>query len=82
MLRVVWGFMWTMVLGGSEKFLKLDKVASRFKFVFFERRELTYTGIHFKQWDDMDIEYDQIGYIEKIKPMCVQKERRSTRILQ
>ena len=63
--------------GGSEKFLKmLDKVASRFKFGSFERREFTYTGIHFKQWDDKSIEYDQIDYVGKIKPICVQKERR------
>ena len=63
--------------GGSGVFLEmLDRVRKRFKFGTFEKGEFTYTGIHFKQWDDMSIEYDQIEYVEKIKPISILKERR------
>eukprot|EP00435_Cladocopium_sp_Y103_P009579 s5005_g2.t1 len=64
--------------GGSPKFMAmLERVEKRFKFGSFETGEFKYTGIHFKQWDDGSIEYDQKGYIEKIEPISIPKERRS-----
>ena len=61
---------------GDEKFLAmLKRVESRFKFGSFEKRSFKYTGIDFRQWDDCSIEYDQIGYIEKIAPISVTKGR-------
>lgn len=53
----------------------LKRVVARFKFGAFERRELKYTGIHFRR-DDGSIEYDQISYIEKIQPVSIEKPRR------
>ena len=38
--------------------------------------EFKYTGIHFKQWDDGSIEYDQKGYIEKLEPILSSKDRK------
>ena len=64
--------------GGSPEFLEmLRRVEKRFKFGTFETGEFKYTGIHFKQWDDGSIEYDQKAYIEKIEPIVIPKERRS-----
>ena len=37
--------------------------------------KFTYTGIHFRQWDDGSIEYDQGSYIEKIGPIVLGKGR-------
>ena len=54
----------------------LRKVEARFKFGAFEQGEFTHTGIHFRQWDDGSIEYDQIPYIEKISPIALGKGRR------
>ena len=66
------------IAGGDEKFLAmLKRVESRFKFGSFEKPSFKYTGIDFRQWDDCSIEYDQIGYIEKIAPISVTKGRRS-----
>ena len=63
--------------GGSPKFMTmLKKVEARFKFGAFETGDFTYTGIRFKQWDDFSIEYDQIGYVEKIPPISLGKGRR------
>eukprot|EP00435_Cladocopium_sp_Y103_P064515 s837_g26.t1 len=65
------------IAGGDETFLAmLKRVEARFKFGAFERREFKYTGIHFRQWDDGSIEYDQIAYIEKIQPVSIEKSRR------
>ena len=63
--------------GGSPLFMEmLKKVEARFKFGAFEQGEFTYTGIHFRQWDDGSIEYDQIPYVEKINPIILGKGRR------
>jgi hypothetical protein len=49
------------IAGGDKKFHDmLRRVENRFKFGAFEKGEFKYTGIHFKQWDDCSIEYDQI----------------------
>ena len=64
--------------GGSVAFHQmLKRVENRFKFGSFEQKEFTYTGIHFKQWDDGTIEYDQVGYVEKICPINIEKSRRN-----
>ena len=64
--------------GGNEAFMNmLSRVEKRFKFGSFETGEFKYTGIHFKQWDDGSIEFDQIDYIEKITPINIGKSRRS-----
>ena len=63
--------------GGSDKFMKmLAGVEARFKFGAFDKGEFTYTGIRFRQWDDFSIEYDQIEYIEKIKPIVLGRGRK------
>eukprot|EP00435_Cladocopium_sp_Y103_P017364 s1359_g4.t1 len=63
--------------GGTPEFMDmLQRVEKRFKFGSFETGEFKYTGIHFKQWDDGSIEYDQKGYVEKIEPIVISKERR------
>lgn len=63
--------------GGTPEFMEmLKRVEKRFKIGSFESGEFKYTGIHFKQWDDGSIEYDQKGYVEKIEPISVSKERR------
>eukprot|EP00435_Cladocopium_sp_Y103_P015740 s2941_g3.t2 len=54
----------------------LKRIESRFKFGSFEKREFKYTGVHFRQWDDFSIEYDQIEYIERISPVTIEKSRR------
>ena len=65
------------IAGGDKEFQAMIKrVEARFKFGAFERGEFKYTGIHFKQWDDYSIEYDQISYIEKISPISISKVRR------
>ena len=65
------------VAGGSQKFMDmLKRVEARFKFGSFEKGEFVYTGIRFRQWDDGSIEYDQIPYIEKISPICLDKGRK------
>ena len=65
------------IAGGDEKFhAMLKRLESRFKFGSFERKEFKYTGIHFKQWDDYSIEYDQVAYIDKISPISIPKSRR------
>ena len=65
------------IAGGDKKFHDmLRRVENRFKFGAFEKGEFKYTGIHFKQWDDCSIEYDQIEYIDKISPISVPKTRR------
>lgn len=47
--------------GGNEAFrAMLKRVEQRFKFGSFGTRKFKNTGIHFKQWDDGSIEYDQI----------------------
>eukprot|EP00435_Cladocopium_sp_Y103_P042096 s835_g11.t1 len=64
--------------GGNKAFMDmLGRVEKRFKFGAFETGEFKYTGIHFKQWDDGSIEYDQIEYVEKIQPIPISKSRRS-----
>ena len=64
--------------GGNEAFMNmLNRVEKRFKFGSFETGEFKYTGIHFKQWDDGSIEFDQMDYIEKIAPINIGKSRRS-----
>ena len=64
--------------GGDMEFMKmLKRVESRFKFGAFDRGEFTYTGIHFRQWDDGSIEYDQVGYFDKMQPIQVDKSRRA-----
>ena len=66
------------IAGGDSVFMAmLKRVEARFKFGAFERREFKYTGIHFRQWDDYSIEYDQIEYIERINPVTIEKSRRS-----
>ena len=66
------------IAGGDSQFLKmLKRVEARFKFGAYETKEFTYTGIHFKQWHDGSIEYDQKHYIEKIKPIELQKGRKT-----
>ena len=63
--------------GGSPKFMAmLKRVEARFKFGAFEQGEFTYTGIHFRQWDDGSIEYDQVPYIEKISPIVLGRGRK------
>ena len=63
--------------GGSDKFMKmLAGVEARFKFGAFDKGEFTYTGIRFRQRDDFSIEYDQIEYIEKIKPIVLGRGRK------
>ena len=63
--------------GGSPKFMDmLRRVEKKFKFGAFEEGEFTYTGIHFRQWDDGSIEYDQVPYIEKIQPIALGKGRK------
>lgn len=65
------------IAGGDQAFLDmLKRVEDRFKFGAFDRTEFVYTGIHFKQWDDGSIEYDQIKYIEGISFIAVEKQRR------
>eukprot|EP00435_Cladocopium_sp_Y103_P049059 s1658_g14.t1 len=65
------------IAGGDQEFLAmLKRIESRFKFGSFEKREFKYTGIHFRQWDDFSIEYDQIEYIERISPVIIEKSRR------
>lgn len=54
------------------------RVEQRFAFGAFECGEFKYTGIHFKQWDDGSIEYDQKAYIEKVEPIQIDKQRRLT----
>jgi hypothetical protein len=64
--------------GGNQAFMSmLKRVEKRFKFGSFETGEFKYTGIHFKQWDDGSIEFDQIEYVEKIQPIPIQKGRRN-----
>ena len=64
--------------GGNEAFrAMLKRVEQRFKFGSFETGEFKYTGIHFKQWDDGSIEYDQVAYIDKISPISVSKSRKN-----
>ena len=66
------------IAGGDSVFMAmLKRVEARFKFGAFERREFKYTGIHFRQWDDYSIEYDQIEYIERINPVTIEKSRRT-----
>ena len=65
------------IAGGSAKFRAMIKrVEERFKFGSFEEGEFVYTGIHFRQWDDGSIEYDQIKYVEKIRPIVLEKGRK------
>ena len=65
------------IAGGDSVFhAMLKRVESRFKFGAFEKGEFKYTGIHFKQWDDCSIEYDQVAYVEKISPISVEKSRK------
>ena len=65
------------IAGGDAVFMNmLKRVEGRFKFGSFDKREFKYTGIHFRQWDDYSIEYDQIEYIEKINPVTIEKSRR------
>ena len=64
--------------GGNDSFRQmLKRIESRFKFGAFERGEFVYTGIHFRQWDDGSVEYDQIRYFEKMQPIQVDKARRT-----
>jgi hypothetical protein len=64
--------------GGNETFrAMLKRVEQRFKFGSFETGEFKYTGIHFKQWDDGSIEYDQVAYIDKISPISIPKSRKN-----
>ena len=63
--------------GGDEKFqAALERIRKRFKFGSFEKRDFTFTGIRFRQWDDFSVEYDQVEYIEKIRPIEIPKVRR------
>ena len=65
------------IAGGDKKFREmLQRVEKRFKFGSVEKKEFKYTGIHFRQWDDFSIEYDQIAYVEKIPPISIAKQRR------
>lgn len=69
----------TAFAGGDTKFADmLKRVEARFKFGAYEKGEFTYTGIHFKQWHDGSIEYDQKAYVEKIRPIEVAKTRRNS----
>ena len=70
--------MWTMTsVGAPPEFLEmLNPVEKRFKFGTYVSGEFKYTGIHFKQWDDGSIESDQKGYLEKIEPIPIPKDRK------
>ena len=66
-----------MASGVESKFrAALDRVGKRFKFGSFETGSFTFTGIRFRQWDDFSVEYDQVDYVEKIKPIEISKVRR------
>ncbi|CAE7733941.1 GIP [Symbiodinium pilosum] len=49
----------------------------KYSFGSYEEGEFTFTGIHFRQWDDGSIEYDQQEYLERIQPAHIPRQRRS-----
>ncbi|CAL1129202.1 unnamed protein product [Cladocopium goreaui] len=64
--------------GGDNMFMAaLERVRKRFSFGSFEKGSFVFTGIRFQQWDDGSVEYDQIDYIEKIRPIEIPKQRRT-----
>ena len=55
----------------------VQKLRDKYSFGSYDEGEFTFTGIHFKQWDDGSIEYDQHEYLERIQPAHVPKQRRA-----
>ena len=63
--------------GGDDYFSRVIKeLRAIYSFGSYDENEFTFTGIHFRQWDDCSIELDQIKYIEGIHPIHVPKHRR------
>ena len=64
--------------GGDAEFLRvIEKVRQKYSFGSFDKGTFVFTGIQFKQWDDKSVEFDQIAYLEKIRPVEIGKDRRS-----
>ena len=65
-------------LGGGDRYFSkvIEELRSIYNFGSYDEREFTFTGIHYRQWDDSSIEYDQIAYIERIHPIHIPRERR------
>ena len=68
-----------MVWGGGDSYFKMviQRLREKYSFGSYEEGEFTFTGIHFRQWDDGSIEYDQQEYLERIQPAHIPRQRRS-----
>ena len=66
-------------LGGGDEYFRMvvQKLQDKYSFGSYDEGAFTFTGIHFKQWDDGSIEYDQHEYLERIQPAHVPKQRRA-----
>ena len=66
-------------LGGGDSYFSMviQKLREKYSFGSYDEGEFTFTGIHFRQWDDGSIEYDQQEYLERIQPAHIPKHRRS-----
>ena len=65
-------------IGGGDSYFTqtIEKLRKIHSFGSYDEIEFTYTGIHFRQWDDGSVEQDQISYIERIQPIHIPRERR------
>ena len=63
--------------GGDEHFTKtIQQLRGIYSFGSYDEGEFTFTGIHFRQWEDGSIEMDQVRYLEKIVPVNIPRNRR------
>ena len=54
-------------IGGGDSYFTqtIEKLRKIYSFGSYDEVEFTFTGIHFRQWDDGSVEQDQIAYVER-----------------
>ncbi|CAE7783393.1 RE1 [Symbiodinium pilosum] len=63
--------------GGDSYFrMVIQKLRDKYSCGSYDEGEFTFTGIHFRQWDDGSIEYDQQEYLDRIQPAHIPRNRR------
>eukprot|EP00435_Cladocopium_sp_Y103_P007376 s3531_g2.t1 len=67
-------------LGGGDSYFHevLCRLRKIYDFGAYNEGEFEFCGVRYRQWDDGSIEMDQEGYINKIEPIEVPRNRRAT----
>ena len=55
----------------------IGRLRKLYEFGSYYEKEFDFCGVHYKQWDDCTIEMDQVGYVQKISPIEIPRNRRT-----